>query len=608
MNDQKKPKATFGDVMLGIPSGQGGDEKREPREQKPREEKQEKKKGPMVVVRRASGAVETRNGDAPKPGASAEAAPADSTDAAGAASETPKPKVEPVRPNSPLFEEVAEKESFAEMFEAQGKEGVPSRKNPRAGEKVKGKIFQLGAEMAFLQLDGHREAMIELGELKDEEGVLRFGVGHEIEAYVVEAGAKGIVVSKRMAKGSASLARLVEAKSSGMPVEGLVIGVNKGGLEVAIGDVRAFCPSSQVDTRFVGKLDQFVGEKWMFRVTEAKERNVVLSRRAILEEEQKEKAAELRKTLAVGAVMKGKVVSVQAFGAFVDLGGLEGMIPVSEMSHTRIGHPNEVVNAGDDVEIEVIRMEAAEPNSPDKAKRKERITLSMRSRMEDPFKVAMAELKEGTRVKGKVVRLQQFGAFVELKPGVDGLLHVSAMSERRIAHPRDVVKVGDEIEVQIEKLEPNEKKIGLRLVKDGVVVGEGVSSSSAQESSSEPQAERKPQAPKPRRGQIVTGKVERIEQFGIFIGWEGGKGLVPASETGTERGTDLKRVFPMGTEVKAEIIESDGNKLKLSIVAAQRSEERADLEAWKKTQQPASGGGKAGFGTLADKFKSLKLS
>lgn len=642
----KKPKATFGDVMLGIPSGRGG-ESDKPRDRggkdrgggpggggkdrggppgrdnnrngggqsaAPQNKKpEEKKAGPMVTVRRASGAVETRQiedvseksaaADAPAPAAE-EKAPAPA----------PVPTVTVIAKPSPLFEEQPEAQSFAEMFEVSAKSegGMPRRLQPKIGDKVKAKIFQLGADTAFLTLGGKSEAMIDLGELKDEEGILRLGVGDEVEAHVVETGARGIILSRKLSKGAASMSMLAEARNSGMPVEGLVLAVNKGGLEVAVGDVRAFCPSRQVDVRFVEKLDGYVGEKLLFRVTEVKERNVVLSRRAILEEEQKGKAAELRKTLQVGAVLKGKVVGVQAFGAFVDLGGLEGMIPVSEMSHLRVGHPSEIVKIGDDVEVAVVRMDEADPNSPDKAKRKERISLSMRQLLEDPWTAALEKYKEGVRAKGKVVRIKDFGAFVELEAGIDGLIHISAMSERRIAHPRDAVKVGDEIEVVVEKVDPAEHKIGLRLVKDGQPVGQGVAASEypqapTNDAAPGTAAARPVRPPAPKRGTVVTGKVERVEQYGIFIGWEGGKGLVPASETGTERGTDLKRVFPMGTEVKAEIIEAEGNKLKLSIVAAVRSEERADLEAWKKTQKPA-GGGKSGLGTLADKFKGLKLS
>jgi small subunit ribosomal protein S1 len=601
----KKPRATFGDVMTGVPAGQGGEKSERPKPS-PRPEKRDEKRGggPLVVVRRVSGAVETRTIDESKDKPVAAPAGDDAAEAAPAAKPEPAVVARPVPAGPSVADAVAENESFAEMFEASAKD-LPTRKQLRVGEKVKAKIFQLGADTAFVSIGGKSEAMIELQELKDDEGILRLGVGDEIEAHVIETGAKGIYLSRKLPKGAASLARLAEARASGMPVEGLVIAVNKGGIEVAIGDIRAFCPSSQVDVRPAGKLDGFVGEKMLFRVTEVKEKNVVLSRRALLEEENKARAVELKKELAVGKVFSGQVTSVRDFGAFVDLGGLEGMVPVSEMSHLRVEHPSDVVRPGDLVEVEVIRLEDAQPNSPDKAKHKDRITLSLKSRQEDPYKAAMEEFKEGARLKGKVVRMQPFGAFVELKPGVDGLIHISAMSERRIAHPRDVMKVGDEIEVQVEKLDPAEKKISLRLVKDGAPVGSGVSSSEH----SEPKSER-PSTPRPeraRRGQIVTGKVDRVEQFGVFIAWDGGKGMIPASETGTDRGTDLRRTFPMGTELKAEIIEINGDKLKLSVTAAIRSEERADLDAWKKTQKPV-GGGKAGFGTLADKFKGLKLS
>ncbi|MBK7859600.1 MAG: S1 RNA-binding domain-containing protein [Archangiaceae bacterium] len=590
--------------MLGIPSGGGKDEKRPERQERKKDDRP--RGGPMVVIKRASGVVETKAPEA-EAGPVVEVKPGTPAAAAGDV----KPQVTPApAPNSPLYEEVAEAQSFAEMFEQSGKEGL-SKKLPKVGEKIRAKIFQLGADTAFLSLGGKSEAMIDLSELKDEQGILRFGVGDEVEAHVVETGAKGVILSRKISKNAASLSLLAEAKHTGMPVEGLVIAVNKGGIEVAVGEVRAFCPSSQVDVRFVGKLESFVGEKLMFRVTEVKERNVVLSRRALLEEENKGKAEELKKELAPGKVLKGQVTGVRDFGAFVDLGGIEGMVPVSEMSHQRVQHPSDVVQVGDDVEVEVLRFEPAEPGAADKAKRKDRITLSLRARQEDPWKAALEELKEGSQVKGKVVRLQAFGAFVELKPGVDGLIHVSALSDRRIAHPRDAVKVGDEVEVLIEKVDPAEKRLGLRLVKDGAVVGQGVASSSpapAEPREVRERPEGQQSAPKARRGQIVTAKVERIETFGVFVGWEGGKGLIPASETGTERGTDLRRVFPLGKEVKAEIIEMEGSKLKLSISAAVRSEERADLDAWKKTQKSEQkGAGGKGFGTLADKLKGLKL-
>lgn len=649
----KKPKATFGDVMLGIPSGGQGNERGGGRGGGGRDEQrgqgrergardaqpprpqgdagaprggrpggggggggekrgggggERRPSGPMVVVKRASGTIETRalEGDKPTEAtATAEQTGAEAQASASSATPTPTPRpVTPAPAPSPLYDEVQESESFADMFEAQVKDGgAPGRRGVRVGEKVAGAIFQLGADTAFVSLDGSAksEAMIELRELKDDEGILRFGVGDRIEAHVVEMGARGILLSRALAKGNASMAMLAEARATGMPVEGMVLSVNKGGVEVAIGDMRAFCPISQLDIRFVEKPDQFIGEKLQFRVTEVRDRNIVLSRRSLLEDEQRKLATETRKTLAVGKTVKGKVSGVRDFGVFVDLGGVEGMIPVSELSYTRVGHPSEVVKQDDDVEVEIIRMEEGQPNSSDKAKQKERITLSLRSRQEDPFKKAIEELHEGDRLQGKVVRLQPFGAFVELRPGVDGLVHISALSDRRIAHPRDAVKEGEVIWVSIEKIDPNDKRIGLRRI--------------SEEEAQRPAEERPAKAatttpaaapaPRPKVGDVVVGKVDRLEPYGVFLAFPGGKGLIPASETGTDRGTDMRKHFSIGQELKAAIIDMDpAGKIRLSIPGAIRAEERAEVEAWQKTQKPV-GSGKKGFGTFADLLSKL---
>lgn len=569
-------------------------------------------KGPMVIIRKAP---VTASPEAPAPvtPTSAEAAPTSETREPVKEASTPeetlaqapatsapvqekKSKAVPPRAKSPLYDDVPEDQSFEEMFEASVQEqGLPQRGGPKVGEKVTGTIFQLGKELAFVTLgQGKSEAQIEVRELQDDEGVLRFAEGDTLEAHVIEVGPRGVMLSRALTKANASKALLEEAAESGIPVEGLVLSVNKGGLEVAVGAVRAFCPVSQIDVRFVENPDRFVGETLKFRVTEVRGKNVVLSRRALLEEEQKVQAEKLRQTLEVGSVVKGEVVGVRDFGAFVDLGGLEGLVPVSELSHVRIGHPSEVVNPGDKVEVEVIRMEPADPNSPDKSKRKERITLSMRSRLEDPFREALASIKEGVRLQGKVVRLQPFGAFVELQPGVDGLIHISALSDRRIGHPRDVVKEGDMVWVVVEKVDPKEKRIGLRRITEeeaqnpaAPVVAEGEG------------------APRPKVGQIVTGKVDRIETFGIFLAFPGGTGLVPGAETGTERGTDYRRVFQIGQELKAQILDIDSRgKIKLSLTAAERAEERADMEAWMKSQP--KGSGSKGLGTFADLFSKLQ--
>ena len=525
---------------------------------------------------------------------------------------SPEPAAEAVSPPAPhvpsnaLFDDVTEHQSFAEMYEATAKtEGSTGRKSVRVGERVKGKIFQLGADTAFISLGGKSEAMIALRELQDDEGILRFGVGDEVDAHVIEAGAGGIILSKALAKGSANLAMLAEARASGIPVEGRVAAAKKGGFDIEIGDVHAFCPVSQIDLRFVDKPEDYVGQRLQFKVTELKGKGVVLSRRALLEEQQKVLATETRKNLVAGKVMSGKVVGVREFGAFVDLGGLEGLIPTSELSHARIGHPSELVQVGDEVEIEVLRIEAANPTSHEKSKHKERITLSMRSRQEDPWNKALAELKEDERRTGKVVRLQPFGAFVELMPGVDGLIHISGLSNKHIRHPKEVVNVGDQVEVVIEKIDAVERRVGLRLASLEASTTPAVSAGASGASASPGRDSGPREAPAPRAavGQLVNGTVDRIESYGVFLKFPGGRGLLPASETGTERGADLRRTFQIGQELKACIIEMDATgKIRLSLKAAEKAEERADVEAWSKKQK-SPGAGK-GFGTFADLFKA----
>ncbi|MGO9830707.1 MAG: S1 RNA-binding domain-containing protein [Myxococcaceae bacterium] len=626
--------------MLGIPAGRGGEREERPRKgrargagvprpsqtptsssappeptvpaaegspapvAKPRRPERRRPQGPLVVVRRATGVVETRElTERPEPPAASVEAPAVPV----AAEPVHAPEVvPPIRPQTRHVEEPPPEDgSFADMLAASEKHEAPVRR-VRVGEKVTGTIFQLGADTAFVSLGGRSEAMIELRELKDEEGILRLGVGDTVEAYVLESGARGTLLTRTLSKGSASLAMLAEARTSGLPVEGLVLAVNKGGFEVAVGEARAFVPMSQMDIRFVEKPEQFIGERLKFRVTELRERKVVLSRRSLLEEEQKALAAQTRASLDVGKVLRGRVTAVREFGAFVDLGGIEGLVPVAEMSHTRVGRPSDVCKVGDEVEVEVLRLEPAQPNSPDKAKHKERITLSMRARQEDPWEAAAAAIHDGDRLSGKVVRLQPFGAFVELRPGVDGLIHISALSDRRIAHPRDAVSVGDEVLVQVEKIDTAEKRVGLRLVRDGEVVGSGAALPPSLETAEKPVAARPAPSPRPKVGEVVTGQVDRIEPYGVFLVFPGGRGLIPASETGTERGTDLRRQYTLGQELKVAILDVDAaGKIRLSVPAAQRMEERAEMEAWKR-KQPAGAGGK-GFGTLGDLLKGRKL-
>lgn len=570
---QKRPQATFGDVMKGTRAGQGGDrggdrggrgggggggDRRGPKGGKG---------GPDVRV--------VRKGDEVTPNRPTQAIPSHLV-------------------YSRALEEVGGEgeggnESFAEMFAQSSVKTV--RASVKPGQQVHGVIIQIGVETAFLTLEQGGEGFIEMRELLAEGGKAP-EVGDHVHGVVVAVGGRegGVKISKGLAKGTVDVSRLEVAMHGGIPVEGMVTANNKGGLEIDLGGgVRGFCPISQIDARFVEDPAKFVGQKLQFRVTEVRDGDVVLSRRALLEAEKAAAAAKTREQLAVGARLKGKVTRLQPFGAFIDLGGIEGLLHVSELSHARVTHPRDLLTEGQDVEVEVLRIDAAEPQSPDKNKHKERIALSLRTLTTDPWTTAAAQFTVGTRTKGKVVRIQPFGAFIELAPGVDGLVHISAMSDKRIAHPKDVVSEGQEVEVVVERVEPEIKRIGLAIWREGYV------SPSAPETAS---------APRPKVGAVVEATVDKIETFGVFVTFPGGRGLVPAAETGTPRGSDLRKAFPAGTVFKAQIIEIDTQgRLRLSLTAAEMAEERAELNAYLATAQPQ---GKAAFGTFADLFNKKR--
>jgi small subunit ribosomal protein S1 len=324
--------------------------------------------------------------------------------------------------------------------------------------------------------------------------------GDIIDGVVVKAGDRGVVVSRGRAQSKAHRDReaLVEAARTGLPVEGVVKAVNKGGLEVEISGQRAFCPVSQIDLRFVGDPSAFVGQKLQFKVQRADARDVVLSRRALLEEEKLERARRTREQLAEGAVFDGTVTSVQDYGAFVDIGGVEGLVHVSELSWDRVSKPGDLLKAGDAVKVQVLQIQQD-------AKRGERISLSVKS------------------------------------------------------------------------LSPRPEPQG------------------APEEATRPAAP----PPPPRVGDVVKASVDRIEPFGLFVRFAGGRGLVPASETGTPRGTDLRRAFKVGDELVCAVSSIDEQgRLKLSRTAAEAAAERQEAQEYLRRSAPAGQG--RGFGTLGD--------
>ncbi len=394
--------------------------------------------------------------------------------------------------------------SFADLLAGAG---TDLRKRYQVGEKIAAKIIQIGHDVAFLELgSGVAEGMIDIAELQNDAGEMTARVGDIVDGVVVKGGDRGVVVSKGRAQSRMHRDReaLIEAAQAGLPVEGVVKAVNKGGLEVEVLGQRAFCPVSQIDVRFVGDPSAFVGQKLQFKVQRADARDAVLSRRALLEEERAERARKTREQLAEGATFEGVVTSVQDYGAFVDIGGIEGLVHVSELSWDRVSKPGDLLKAGDAVKVQVLRVD------------------------QDP--------KKGERI---------------------------SLSVKSLA-PRPEPQAGPE------------------------------------------QAPRTAPPPPPKVGDVVKASVDRIEPFGLFVRFAGGRGLVPASETGTPRGTDLRRAFKVGTELDCAVsaIDEQG-RLRLSMTEAAAAAERKETQEYLRSSAP-QGKGK-GFGTLGDllrdKFK-----
>ena len=356
-------------------------------------------------------------------------------------------------------------ENFEDLL-AQFDESHPAQKQtePGVGDRVQGTIVSIGEEHVYIDLGFKSEGVMEIDVLKNEAGELTAKIGDKVESAVTgkdkETGA--LILGTQHGLKAHDLSGLQDAYSQGMPVAGLVTGVTKGGVEVQIAGQRAFCPASQIDIHYVEDLSELTGQRLDFRITKfegGRRPNVVLSRRAILEEEQRARAVEIRASLKVGATLPGKVTSLQNYGAFVDLGGIEGMIHISEMSFARLGHPNEMLHEGQELEVAVLRIEKT-----DNPKRPEKIALSLRALAKDPWQEASAAYAVGTRVSGTISRVEPFGAFVELSSGIDGLAHISELgADKRVNHPSEVVKIGEKVEATVLGIDIEKRRISLSL-------------------------------------------------------------------------------------------------------------------------------------------------
>lgn len=356
-----------------------------------------------------------------------------------------------------------EEESFADLFAASEARQPRQRRQTGPGDLIRGRVIAIGANSAFIEIGAKGEAMIDVAELRDPAtGELQFAVGDTIEATVVDDGATSgnIVVKRSAGRGGRAPGELEQALAHGLPVEGVVAAEVKGGFDIQLGNARAFCPGSQIDRRR-GDPASYVGRRLSFRVTKIDNggRNIVVSRRVLLDEEAAVEAARTWERIEVGAVLEGRVTSVRDFGAFVDLGGVEGLIHVSEFGHARVSHPSEVLQPDQSVQVKVIKVEQAGEGG------RARIGLSMRALAPDPWTAARGAIAVGASLPGVVRRLEAFGAFIQIAPGVDGLAHVSKLAlDRRVSHPRQVLAVGDTVEVTVLSIDDAQRRISLSMV------------------------------------------------------------------------------------------------------------------------------------------------
>jgi len=465
---------------------------------------------------------------------------------------------------------MSDTEDFAALFAREA-----ARPVLEMGQIVKGRVIHITAESVFVDVGGKGEAWIERAELTDQDGRLKVAVGDEVEATVVSTGDE-VRLSHKLRQGAQARQALAVAAQTGIPVEGKVAAVIKGGYEVTVGGLRGFCPFSQMDLRRVDATEEYVGRVLEFRVTTFSDngRNLVLSRRRLLEERAAEAAEETRKKIAPGAVLTGTVASLADFGAFVDLGGVQGLVPLSELSHSRASRPADLVRVGDAVTVKVLRVD----------QEKGRISLSLKALEGDPWGSVAGRLRERQVVRGRAVRSTEFGIFVELLPGVDGLLHVSEIPRSRQSAMREAAAASAEIAVLIVNIDTEKRRVALALAPEGAELGQQMQSSVEV-------------------GAVLTGTVERHEPFGVFVRLGPGQtGLVPTAELSMSRGADARKAFPAGSEMKVLVlaIEEGGRRIRLSHAQALGREEQAETQAYLQ-QSPKRGDG---FGlTLGERVK-----
>lgn len=436
-------------------------------------------------------------------------------------------------------EEDAASERLRSMIEAGGK--VP-RLDFATGTNVTGTIARIGTEYAFVDIGGKNEAVIAVGELAPADTEKAPAVGDSINAYVASNDAGETILSKRLSAkgGSAAVQELLDAMNNRVPVQGKITGINKGGLNVKVLGNRAFCPASQIDLKFTEDINSFLGKTLDFVVTRVTEggRNVVVSRIPLLEGGLEKKIDALAKAAEARLVLKGKISRIADFGLFIDLGDCEGLVHISEVSWDRAENLAGSFTVGQDVECIVLAVEKKSPL------RNSKISLSIKETLANPWNSVSSQISVGQSLAGVVTRIAPFGAFVELAPGLDGLVHISEMSWiKRVAHPSEVVAVGQPVQVTVLAIDEKKRTISLSL----------------KEASNDPWRDIDYRFP---AGSDAPGNVVRKAKFGYFIDLaEGVTGLLPHANIAPER----KNSISVGSSLTVHIQSLDTANRRISL-------------------------------------------
>jgi len=455
------------------------------------------------------------------------------------------------------------------------------------GEKVTGVITAVDRTTLFVDVNARSEAIVDRSDFAGKDGELSVQPGDSIEVYYL-GGDEDEMRFGRSLTSDMHDGAIWEAYQAGAPVEGKVNSERTGGYEVQVGSQTGFCPYSQIDL-FRQDAGVFIGNKFRFKVIEYDEwgNNLVLSRRQLLEEERATQKAQLQEELSVGDVVDGTVTKLMPFGAFVDIGGTEGLVPMRELAWDRTESAEDVVTAGQSVKVMIREIDWE----------RDRISLSLRYAAGDPWEQVAERYTVGARCDGIVTKLMPFGAFVQLEPGIEGLVHISKLGAgRRIGHPKEVVGEGDAVEVSIEGIDAEQRRISLSM-ESTYGVAEGTSA----------ETHETPEGSELTAGTKINGTVDGIRDFGVFVGLGGGRtGLLHVSQldvpdTGN-RMRALTRRFQEGNPIEVVVQSLQGDRISLTTV-----------EKWEEQAESANLGsfmtdsGSGGFGSLGDALGNLKL-